>query len=141
MKKLMKFLSLVLIASIISGSLVYQRVDAKDISFAGKYKNGKYVITLSQNSKKSSYKTGEKCGKMTLTDNGNNVMGGYSHGEIVFDGTPIKKIGKNKYSATDSAYSGYKCTIIVKKKSISVKFTKPKGAWKVGKNGTYTLKG
>ena len=47
------------------------------------------------------------------------------------------KIGKEKYRVKSS---GYKCVIKVKKKSISVKFTKKKGYWKVGKNGTYKLK-
>ena len=49
----------------------------------------------------------------------------------------MKKIAKNKYKVKEY---GYQCVITVKKKSISVKFTKKKGYWKVGKNGTYKLK-
>ena len=80
MKKLVKILSMVLIAAIISSGVVYQQAEAKDIYFSGKYMNGKYAISLSQYSEKSSYKAGEKCGTMILTYNGYSVMGGYSQG-------------------------------------------------------------
>lgn len=66
--------------------------------------------------------------------------GSYSQEGIVFESSPIKKIGKNKYKVVNSGYRGYTCTIAVKKKTITVKFTSPKGAMKVGKNGTYKLK-
>lgn len=74
------------------------------------------------------------------TYDGYSVMGGYSQGEVVFEKSPIKKIGKNKYKVVNSGYRGYTCAIAVKKKTITVKFTSPKGAMKVGKNGTYKLK-
>jgi len=140
MKKLTKILSMVMIAAIISSGIVYQQAEAKDINFTGKYKNGRYAITLNRNAAKSSYAIGEKCGNMTLTYDGYSVMGGYSQGEVVFEKSPIKKIGKNKYKVVNSGYRGYTCAIAVKKKTITVKFTSPKGAMKVGKNGTYKLK-
>ena len=140
MKKILKIVSMLLIVAIISSGAVYQQAEAKDIYFAGEYSNGKYIISLSQYSEKSSYKNNEECGTMMLTCDGYSVMGGYSQGNIVFDGSPIKKTGKNKYKIVNSGYKGYICTIKVKKKSISVKFKNPKGAMKVGKNGTYKLK-
>lgn len=138
--KIIKSLSIILAVILITGIVPNKHVNAKSIYFAGEYENGEYTISLSQYSEKSSYKNGEECGTMILNCDGYSVMGGYSHGNIIFDGSSIKKIGKNKYKVVDSGYKGYTCTIKVKKKSISVKFKNPKGAMEAGKNGTYKLK-
>lgn len=137
MKKLIKIFVLVL-SVVFCIETTGNHAEAKSICITGKYNKGDYIISLKQYSKKASYKIGEKCGTMRLTDaQGSPVMGGYSHGDNVFNGVAVKKLGQNKYSVKDAAY---KCTIIVKKKSISVKFTRQKGYWKVGENGTYEKK-
>lgn len=137
MKKFVKVLALVL-AAVFCLEVTGNHAEAKEICFTGKYHKGDYVISLKQSSKKDSYEKGEKCGTMSLTTaDGNSVMGGYSHGDIVFDGASVKKTGQNKYRVKDGAY---KCTIKIKKKSISVKFSREKGYWKVGENGKYKKK-
>lgn len=133
MKKFTKIIAIMLtMLLVIDCTTTY--ASSKSIYYSGLYKKGKYAISLSQYTDKDSYKKGEICGTMTLTCEGDPVMYGVEHFDIVFDNAPVKKIGKNKYSVKDPVV-GCKCDITVRKKSIKVKFKE-----KIGKNGTYKLK-
>lgn len=121
MKKLVKVLALVF-AILLSFEATSSQVEAKgDIYFSGKYKNGKYVISLSMATDKDTYKKGEYCGTMTMTDNGGAVAAGKDRVDIAYENSLMKKIGKNKYyvwgaekGVSYNAY-GYSCIIKVKK--------------------------
>lgn len=133
MKKLAKVIAMMLVMILVLDCTATY-ASSKSIYYSGEYKNGKYVISLSEYTEKDSYKKGEICGSMSLTYDGEPVMYGVEHFDIVFDGVSIKKAGKNKYTAKDPN-TGSKCTITVRKKSIKVKFS-----GKVAKNGSYKLK-
>lgn len=112
MKKLMKFLSLVLIASIISGSLVYQQAEAKDIYFAGKYEmsygaDEYFQLDMNQYSSPK----GKKKGNFT-------IWYGYKPTGLhpYYEGT-LSKIAKNKYQYKDGKS---KVTFKVYKKKVVI---------------------
>lgn len=93
MKKLTKILSIVLIAAIISSSVVYQQADAKDIYFAGKYRmnsgsNEYFQLDMNQYSSPE----GKEKGNFT-------IWYGYKpagHLTPWYDGT-LNRTGKNTY--------------------------------------------
>lgn len=126
MKKLMKFLSLVLIASIISGGLVYQRVDAKDIDFAGKYNHTKWGLYLTMNQYSSP--EGKEVGKFKLTPS--------THVYLQVSGT-LNKVKKNVYNYKEGKAV---FTFKVYKKKVSVKMNNYAKKNYYDYTGTYKLK-
>lgn len=112
MKKLMKFLSLVLIAAIISGNIVCRQAEAKDIYFAGQY-NMNYssdeYFRLDMN--QYSYPKGKKKGNFTIWYCYKPT--GLHH---YYEGT-LSKIAKNKYQYKDGKS---KVTFKVYKKKVVV---------------------